>query len=220
MELIFRLVEKYGGVFLQGLGYTLLLSVIAVAAGTVLGALAALMRMSRVKPLNWLMSAYIELIRGTPALLQLFFFYLILPRWFLAVNPSKFVCVAVALVINSSAYVSEIIRSGVQAVDRGQTEAGLSLGLTRRQTMLRIVMPQAIKNILPALGNEFVMVIKETSLASTFFVGDLMSAFRTVQGNTYLVIEPLMIVGFIYFALTFTLSKAVLRFERRLKASD
>ncbi|HWQ58470.1 MAG TPA: amino acid ABC transporter permease [Clostridia bacterium] len=220
MEVFVKLVDKYGEVFLQGLYYTLLLSLIAVAAGTVLGALVALARMSRIRPLKWLTSGYIELIRGTPALLQLFFFYLILPKWLSSINPSKFACVAVALVINSAAYVSEIIRSGIQAVDRGQAEAGRSLGLSKRQTMLRVVMPQAVKNILPALGNEFVTVIKETSLASTFFVGDLMSAFRTVQGATYLVIEPLVVVGVIYLVLTYTLSKAVLRFERRLKASD
>lgn len=220
MDLIVKLAAKYGGVFMQGLCYTLLLSLIAVAAGVALGSLVAFARMSKFRPLNWLVTGYIEVIRGTPALLQLFFFYLILPKWFSAIAPSKFACVAVALVVNSSAYVSEVIRSGIQAVDRGQREAGLSLGLTRRQTMLHVVMPQAVKNILPALGNEFVTIIKETSLASTFFVGDLMSAFRTVQGATYLVIEPLLIVGFIYFMLTFTLSKLVLRFERRMKASD
>lgn len=220
MDLIIKLVEKYGDAFLQGLYYTLLLSVIAVAAGVVLGALVSLAHMSKMKPLRWLTAAYIEIIRGTPSLLQLYFFYLILPKWLSSINPSKFVCVAIALIINSSAYVSEIIRSGIQAVDRGQAEAGLSLGLTKRQTMTHVVMPQAIKNILPALGNEFVIVIKETSLASTFFVGDLMSVFRTVQGTTYLVIEPLLIVGAIYFALTFTLSKLVLHCERRMKASD
>ena len=133
---------------------------------------------------------------------------------------SDFTSIAVALVINSSAYVSEVIRSGVQAVDRGQTEAARSLGLNGRQTMVRIVLPQAIKNILPALGNEFVMIIKETSLASTFFVGDLMTSYLKVKGITFLSFECLFIVGVIYFVITFTLSKIIGVYERRLKSSD
>lgn len=215
-----KLIDAYGVVFLRGLGYTLLLSLIAVFFGAILGSLLSFLRRSQFKPFRWLVSAYVEIIRGTPMLLQLYFFYLILPKWLSGLDPSKFACIAIALVINSSAYVSELVRSGIQAVDRGQTEAGLSLGLSRAQTMLRVVLPQAVKNILPALGNEFVTVIKETSLASTFFIGDLMSAYRTVQGVTYLVIEPLLIVGVIYFVLTFSLSKLILGFERRLKASD
>jgi ABC-type amino acid transport system permease subunit len=128
--------------------------------------------------------------------------------------------VTVALVLNSAGYVSEIIRAGIQAVDNGQTEAARSLGLNSSQTMTHIVFPQAIKNILPALCNEFVTVIKETSLASTFFVGDLMTTYNTIKGITYLSLEPLIVIGVIYFILTFTLSKAIAVLERRLKASD
>lgn len=128
--------------------------------------------------------------------------------------------ILLALCLNSGAYVAEIIRAGISAVDKGQTEAARSLGLNYRQTMIKVIFPQAIKNILPALCNEFVSVIKETSLASTFFVGDLMTQYKTINGATYLSIEPLIIIGVIYFVLTFTLSKAIAVLERRLKTSD
>ncbi|MDD4080855.1 MAG: amino acid ABC transporter permease [Eubacteriales bacterium] len=215
-----RVLEKYWGLFIQGAGYTLLLSFITVLFGTILGSILALMRRSRNKPVSGFATGYVEVIRGTPLLLQLYLFYFMLPELLPMLNLSKFACVAIALVINSSAYVCEIVRAGIQAVDYGQTEAARTLGLNGRQTMLRIVMPQAVKNILPALGNEFVTVIKETSLASTFFVGDLMTQYSTVRGSMYLVIEPLIVVGAIYFILTFSLSKAINAFERRLKVSD
>ena len=126
--------------------------------------------------------------------------------------------VSIVLIINSSAYVSEIIRSGIEAVDIGQMEAARSLGLTQRTAMLSIILPQAVKNILPALGNEFIMVVKETSLASTFFVGELMTAYLKVKGYTYLTMECLAIVGVLYFAMTFILSKLLKGMERRMKA--
>lgn len=217
---ITRVLSKYWVLFLQGAGYTLLLSFITVFFGTILGSVLALMRRSRLKPVSGLATAYVELIRGTPLLLQLYFFYFMLPEVLPMLNLSKFACVSIALLVNSSAYVCEIVRAGIQAVDSGQAEAARTLGLNARQTMLRIVMPQAVKNILPALGNEFVTVIKETSLASTFFVGDLMTGYSTVRGSMYLVLEPLIVVGVIYFLLTFSLSKLIASFERRLKTSD
>ena len=152
--------------------------------------------------------------------LKLYFGYFILPLLFPALGLNDYSSIAVALVINSSAYVSEVIRSGIQAVDRGQSEAARSLGLNKSQTMLRVVLPQAVKNILPALGNEFVMIIKETSLASTFFVGDLMTSYLIVKGATFLAFESLLIVGMIYFVLTFTLSKLIGVYERKLKSRD
>ena len=161
-----------------------------------------------------------EVIRGTPLLLQLYIGYFIVPLMVPALEIGTFASIAVALVINSAAYVSEVIRSGIQAVDIGQTEAARSLGLNKSQTMTKVILPQAIKNILPALGNEFVTIIKETSLASTFFVGDLMTSYLVVKGQTYLAFESLIIVGVLYFVLTFVLSKLVGAYERRLKQSD
>lgn len=212
---------KYWKVFLiEGVSYTLLLSLITVFFGAILGSLLALGKRSRFKPLGWIITAFVEFIRGTPILLQLYFGYFVLPLLFPALGLNEFTSISIALIINSSAYVSEVIRSGIQAVDHGQTEAARSLGLSSRQTMLRIVLPQAVKNILPALGNEFVMMIKETSLASTFFIGDLMTSYLKVKGATYLSFECLLIVGVIYFVITFTLSKVIAVFERRMRAGD
>ena len=218
---IIKLLAKYWDVFLvKGVSVTLALSAITVVFGAVLGALLALMRRSHLGVIRFLVTAFVEFIRGTPMLLQLYVGYFIVPLLFPALEIGTFASISVALVINSGAYVSEIIRSGIQAVDIGQTEAARSLGLTKGMTMRKVVLPQAVKNILPALGNEFVTIIKETSLASTFFVGDLMTSYLIVKGATYLAFESLIIVGIIYFLLTFTLSKLVGAYERRLKQSD
>ena len=214
---ILMLLQKYWKVFLlEGVSNTLLLTAIAVFFGVILGSLVAMCKMSRVGVLRVLAGIYVELIRGTPILLQLYVFYFVLPQMLPLLNLTPFMWVAIALCINSSAYVSEVIRSGIQAVDKGQTEAARSLGLNARQTMLRIVLPQAVRNILLALGNEFIMMLKETSLASTFFIGDLMTAYLKVKGATYLAFEALLIVGAIYFCLTFPLSKVVAALERKL----
>ena len=215
-----RMLLKYGMNFLNGLGTTLLLALISVAIGCVIGAFVAIMRLSRSKVLNAIATAYTEIIRDTPLLLQLYFFYFLLPDLLPAMRLSKFTCIAVALVITSGAYMSEVFRSGIQSVDRGQTEAARSLGLSASQTLTRIVLPQAFKNVLPAMCNEFVAVTKETSLASTFYVGDLMTQYQTISGKTYLVIEPLVIIGVIYFVVTFTMSKLIAVLERRLKSGD
>lgn len=215
-----QLLAKYGMNFLSGLGTTLMLALISVAIGCLIGAIVAIMRLSRSKVLGGIAAIYTEIVRDTPLLLQLYFFYFLLPDILPALKLSKFTCITVALVFNSGAYMSEVFRSGIQSVDRGQTEAARSLGLSASQTMTRIVLPQAFKNVLPAMCNEFVAVTKETSLASTFYVGDLMTQYQTISGKTYLVIEPLIIIGMIYFAVTFTTSKLIAVLERRLKADD
>ncbi len=220
-ENVVKIMTQYWDVFLiKGLSVTLSLSFIAVFFGVIIGALVALGKMSRFKLLRGILDAYVEIIRGTPILLQLYLFYFILPMALPALNIETYPSIAIALVINSSAYVSEVIRSGIQAVDKGQTEAARSLGLNKTQTLIKVVLPQAIKNILPALCNEFIMMIKETSLASTFFVGDLMTSYLTVRGATFLAIESLFIVGVIYFVLTFALSKLVGIYENRLKHAE
>ena len=178
------------------------------------------MRMSRLKILRTVFNVYVEILRGTPILLQLYFFYFLLPDIMPALKLSKFACITIALVFNSGAYMAEVFRSGIQSIDRGQTEAARSLGLSSRQTMTRIILPQAFKNVLPAMCNEFVAVTKETSLASTFYVGDLMTQYQTISVKTYLVIEPLIIIGIIYFIVTFSMSKFITVLERRLKSDD
>ncbi len=216
---IAKLLEKYGHLFWEGLINTLLFSVITVVCGLILGTLITLLRMSKVKIFEWIIVAYIEVIRGVPILLQLYFFYFLLPK----VIPFELTdtqCIIAALIVNSSAYISELIRAGIQAVDPGQAEAARSLGLSQKQTMGKIVLPQAIKNILPALGNEFITEIKQTSLASVFFLNELMSVQRTVAAATFLTIEALMIAGMIYLIVTFTLSKLVGAYERKVRTSD
>lgn len=222
LQNIVKIIGKYWHVFiLEGVAYTLFLSLITLIFGSIIGALFAIGKMSKIKPLKWLITTIVEITRGTPMLLQLYISVFVLPSIIPALNEVKnadFICVAVALIINSAAYVSEIVRSGIQAVDKGQTEAARSLGLNSTVTMTEIVLPQAVKNILPALGNEFITVVKETSLASTFFIGDLMTSYLKVKGNTYLTLECLVITGLIYFILTFSLSKLLAFFERRMKA--
>ena len=208
---------KYWEVFLlTGLKNTLLLTTISVALGTLLGTFVAMMKMSRFKALRALTSVYVEVLRGTPILLQLYIFYFVLPNVLPFLKLSQFMWVAIALCVNSSAYVSEVIRSGIQAVDKGQMEAARSLGMSEKQAMLKIILPQAVRNILPALGNEFIMMLKETSLASTFFLGDIMTSYQVVKGATFLTLEPLTIVAIIYLCLTFPLSKVVEKFEKKM----
>jgi His/Glu/Gln/Arg/opine family amino acid ABC transporter permease subunit len=216
-ENIIMLISEYWHIYLiEGVSNTLYLTFIAVIIGTVLGALVAMCKMARFIVVRFFATLFIEIIRGTPILLQLYVFYFVLPEVFSFLDFSDFTWVAIALSINSAAYVSEVIRSGIQAVDKGQTEAARSLGLNSSQTMMQIVLPQAVKNILPALGNEFIMILKETSLASTFFIGDLMTAHKVVNGAHFLPMESLTIVGIIYLFLTFPLSKLVAWFEKKM----
>lgn len=216
-----NILEKYWRLFLfEGLKNTLILTCISVALGTVLGALVALMRMSKSKILRFVSSVYIEVIRGTPILLQLYIFYFVLPNIITFLKLSQFMWVSIALCVNSAAYVSEVIRSGIQAVDKGQTEAARSLGMSEGQTMMKIILPQAVRNILPALGNEFIMMLKETSLASTFFLYDLMTVCNVVKGATYLTLEPMTIVAVIYLCMTFPLSKLVGSLEKKMSSPN
>ena len=218
---ISELWSKYWQLFLfEGVKNTLILTSIAVVLGVAIGTLVAMAKMSRLWISRFLVSIYIEIIRGTPILLQLYIFYFVLPELLPFLDLSPFMWVAIALCINSSAYVSEVIRSGIQAVDKGQTEAARCLGMSQKQTMTKIILPQAIRNILPALGNEFIMILKETSLASTFFLGDLMTSYLKVKGATYLGFETLIIVGIIYFVLTFPLSKLVAHFEKKMSTDQ
>ena len=218
---IVKILSKNWRVFLiEGLSVTLELAFISVLLGVLLGTVVAMLKISRFKLVRALISVYVEVIRGTPILLQLYIFVFALPSMITFVKLNYFTWTAIALCINSSAYVSEVIRSGIQAVDKGQTEAARSLGLSSGQTMLRIVLPQAVRNILPALGNEFIMMLKETSLASTFFVGDLMTSYLTVKGTTYLGFECLVIVGAIYLCVTYPLSKLVGLLEKKMSGES
>ncbi len=219
MGKIVKLLAKYYPVYLSGLWGTLWISAVTVLLGLVLGMLVALMRMSRSKLLNAGSGVYIEVLRGTPILLQLYFFWIGLPK-LVPFELSDTQCIVVALAVNASAFISEIIRAGIAAVDKGQWEAARSIGLSETHVMTHVILPQAVKNILPALCNEFISTVKGTSLASVFFVGELMTSFKTVQSATFLALQSLTIVGVIYFILNFVLSRLLKILERRLMVSD
>ena len=214
-----KLLQKYGINFLNGLGTTLLLALISVAIGCVIGALVAIMRLSKSKVLRSIATVYTEVIRDTPLLLQLYFFYFLLPDILPALKLSKFACITVALVINSGAYMSEVFRSGIQSIDRGQTEAARSLGLSSRQTMMRIILPQAFKNVLPAMCNEFVTIIKETSILGMVGIVELMFRAQSIAKQTYIFLEPYVIAAIMYFIIVFPLSKIIAAVERRMSKS-
>lgn len=212
-------ISKYGGFFIKGIKDTVLISIIGVIFGALLGTLIAFAKLSSIKIISWIASIYIEILRGTPLLVQVFIVFFGTTAA-LGLNISAFICGAIALVINSSAYIAEIIRAGINAVDKGQIEAAQSLGLNYRQSMRHVILPQAIKNILPALGNEFVTLIKESSIVSTIGVGEIMFNSQVVQGISFDPFTPLLIAALLYFILTFSLSRIMNVLEGRMKASD
>ncbi|SHE61817.1 amino acid ABC transporter membrane protein, PAAT family (TC 3.A.1.3.-) [Caldanaerobius fijiensis DSM 17918] len=218
-NLDFASMLKYWPLFLKGTVSTIEFTIGAVIIGVILGILAAFMKMSRIKVISFIGKAYIEIIRGTPALVQLFIIYFGISQ-VLNLNIPKFYAAVFALGINSGAYVAEIIRAGIEAVDRGQMEAARSLGMPHGMAMRYIIMPQAIKNILPALGNEFIVLLKESSIVSVIGASDLMRQQEIISSVTYRPFEPLIVIAMIYFVMTLFLSKLMGMFERRLKAGD
>ena len=207
--------------YLQGLGVTIQIAVFAAILGVVIGTVIALMKMSTTRTgkrtiFSYLGQAYIDIIRGTPSVLQL------LIMWFIVMSSSKNgVLVAVLTFgINSGAYVSEIMRAGIQAVDHGQMEAGRSLGLSKAQTMRYIILPQAIKNVLPPIGNEFIVLLKETAIVGYVSLSDLTRVASQVTSRTYEAFMPLIGAAVIYFIIIKILSKLLERLERRLRKGD
>ena len=183
---------------------------------------------SRFNPLRFLASVYVEIFRATPMLVQLFIVYYVilgdisLPAFklFGFIRFERMVPGVIALSLNSAAYLSEIIRSGIQSIDHGQTEAARSLGMSSVQTMRCIILPQAITNILPAIANEFVTIIKESSICFTIGVQEIMSAVKSAQMAAFTIAEPLLIAAAIYFCLTFPTSKIIAYFERKMSRGD
>lgn len=212
-------IQKYGTFFVKGLQNTVLISLIGVICGAIIGSFIALAKLSKFKILSWPASIYIAFLRGTPMLVQVFIVFFGTTA-LLGLDISALICGTIALVINSSAYIAEIIRAGINAVDKGQTEAAQCLGLNYSKTMIHIVLPQAFKNILPALGNEFVTLIKESSIISTIGVGEIMFNAQVVQGISFDPFTPLIIATCMYFILTFSLSSVMSLIEGRMKASD
>ena len=251
----FQKTFRYIKLIEQGLAVTVMLAASTVVIGFVLGIILAIMRMtdirpfrflaygrdgrirnskvlvaiSKFNPVSFLATAYVEIIRSTPVLVQIMIIYhgvfsklIDLPNFtlfgFLKFN--RFFPGVVALGINSGAYLCEIIRSGIQSIDGGQTEAARSLGMTKGQTLMHIILPQAIKNILPAIANEFVVIIKESAIAYTIGVPDLMAAVNDVRGAASIIMEPLLVATAVYFCLCFPTSKLIAYFERRMSRGD
>ena len=215
----FTFLEKYTGYFIKGAEITIILAFFAVLFGTILGLALTLLRRSKFTVLSFIGTAYVEFVRGTPLLVQIYIIYIGLPK-LIGMDLPDMATGIVALSLNSSAYVSEIIRAGIEAVDKGQMEAARSLGMNNRQAMFEVVIPQAFKNILPALGNEFISVIKESSMVSVIGVAELMYNAGIVRGNTALGLEPVVVAAVIYFIITFTLTRVLGYVERRMKVSD
>ena len=223
---IWEIATNYYQYFLRGTGATSLSALLTVFCGSILGWLIAFMRLSKYKTLETFASIYITVIRGTPMLVQLYIVYYQLdfisyPTGTLfGVDLERALPCIIALSINSSAYVAEIIRAGIQAVDKGQMEGARSCGMTNAQAMRYVVMPQAVKNILPAIGNEFVTMVKETSIIQYLGIGDLMYNNGIVVTSTYNPLPCYYISAIIYLALNIILGKGLNIFEGRLRKSE
>ena len=224
----FSFLPKYGLFFIQGIEYTLLLAVFAVLLAVIPALLLALMRLSKNKFIRGLSGAYIAVFRSTPLLVQLSIIYfglfsvISIPRITLLgfVDISRFIPGVVALALNSSAYVAEIFRAGILAVDAGQMEAARSLGLSNWSSMQLVVLPQAIKNVLPALANEIITMVKESSICSMLGMAELMFAAKTVASSTYITLAPYTIAALIYFCINYPASKGIEAIERRMRRGD
>ena len=203
--------------FVKGLGVTLEITILALMLGIVIGTVVAVLRIVHVRFLSRMAKWYVDVIRGTPVVVQLVIIYYAILG---GVNMSKILVASVAFAINSGAYVSELIRGGILAVDKGQMEASRSLGLSWFQSMRYVVMPQAMKNILPALVNECIQVLKETSIAGYIALDDLTRTGNIIRSRTFDAYTPFILVAVIYFYATTILSLFAERLEKRMRASD
>ena len=215
--------EKYMGMLFEGLGTTLLISVFASLLGLVIGTVVAIVGISEKNPvinvINAICKAYVTVIRGTPMALQLF----IMAYAIFAIRGfPKEITAIIAFGINSGAYVSENIRAGILSVDRGQTEAGRALGLSGRTTMIKIVIPQAIKNVIPAIGNELIALIKETSIVSMIGMYDLTQAAKVIGAGNNMAsyVVPMTVAAVFYLGIVYLLTFAIKKIEERLRAGD
>lgn len=228
MMSLIEILVKYRVMLLNGAKITLIISVITIIVGLIFGTLMAFMKMSKIPPLRWLANVYVEFIRGTPVLVQISIVFYGLPMIGINipeimvgdVDISRLVSGIVALSINTTAYICEIVRSGIQSIGIGQTEGALALGMTNTRTMFCIVLPQAMRNILPALGNEFITIIKTSSQVSVIGIAELMYAADTIRGISFKPMAPLIVVALIYFVITFFFSLLLRRLEKVMRKSS
>ena len=202
---------------LEGIGVTVKVALLAAALGLVVGFIIALCNLSKKKGLNVIGKVYTDIIRGTPSVTQLMIIYFVI---FASVGWPKWIIAAIAFAVNSGAYVSEIIRAGILSIDKGQTEAGRSLGLSGTQTMMNIIIPQAVKNIFPALCNEFITLIKETAIVGYVGLMDIQKAGDFIKSATYKPLFPLLATAVIYFVLIKILTVLLGKLEKKLRKAD
>ena len=218
----FSFVNDYYLSYLQGAGVTILLSFLALLFGFMVGLVACVCKISKNLILRWIANIYIEVIRDTPLLVQVMIIAFGFPMLLGVKYPTMFgyddtfTGVVIALILNSGAYIAEILRSGISSVDKGQMEASRSLGLTYLQSMRYIIVPQAVKNILPALANEFISLVKESAIVAFVGVTDIMFVANSVKNSTYNGFGPYLFAALIYFVITFTLSKLVGLLEKKM----
>lgn len=204
---------------LEGIPMTLKVVAVAAVIGIVLGIVLSLMKISRMKPLKWIADFYTSIFRGTPLVLQLMLIYFGSPQLF-GVQIDAFEAAFLSFGLNSAAYISEVIRGGINAVDKGQREAALALGVPYSSMMLSIILPQAFKNILPALMNEFITLTKESAIVTTIGLADIMRRSYIVGGETYKFFEPILFAGLIYYVMVMILTVIGKLVEGRMKRSD
>ena len=219
MNLDFNQIVPYIPFILEGIVATLKFVSISIIVGFLLGTLLAICKITKVPLLKWIADAYTSIFRGTPLILQLMIIYFAVPQ-LTGLDITAFVSAVLAFGLNSAAYVSEIIRAGIMAVDKGQTEAAEALGVPYKSMMLNIILPQAFKNILPALMNEFITLTKESAIVSTIGYLDLMRRAQIVGADIYRNFEPLLFAGLIYWVMVFILTKIGGLVERRMRQSD
>ncbi|MGL2217622.1 amino acid ABC transporter permease [Oenococcus oeni] len=218
---------KFRSELISGIEVTLLISICAVVLGSIIGLFIAIMHMSKKRVVNVIATTYVEILRGTPLIVQLMFVYYAVPLILQAIlsnfgssieiNIPTIPAGIIAVAINSSAYVSEAIRAGFNSIDKGQTEAARSLGLPKKLTMRYVIIPQALKNIWPALGNEFVALIKESSIVLVIGTPDIMYQINNIRAVTFEPVAPLILSAVIYFVLTFGLTRIMKHFEGEMQ---
>lgn len=224
----FNTIYKYRMMLWNGMKITLIVSIATIILGLIFGTLMAFMKLSKIRFMRYIANVYVEFIRGTPVLVQIFIVFYGLPIMGIDIptimiggfDISRLLSGTLALTVNTTAYVCEIVRSGIQSIDIGQTEGARALGMSGRKTMTYIILPQAIKNILPALGNEFVTIIKTSSQISVIGIAELMYVADTIRGISFKPMSPLIIISIIYFIITFTLSCAIKKLEKYLNKSS
>lgn len=215
---------KYWAYFNDGMMVTIIITVFVVAFGTLLGILAALGKLSKIAPLRWLMSIYIEIFRNTPMLIQITIGFILmggqnfptLNIGILSEDLGRLIPGIIVLSLNSGAYMAEIVRAGIEAVPAGQREAAYSLGIRPSATMMKVILPQAIRNILPAVGNEFVIIIKDSSLLYSIGVVEIFSGAQAVATQTYQTLSPMLLAAAYYFVVCFILNRLLARYEKKL----